>query len=238
MVFSHWSVRDESVSEANDGEIARFMTALALVAVGLFLYGVSCLVQSPRVREEAALVPRMTCDQLVQNGPGTNRYVALTDAWFNIAGFSISEQDSDTGSLELYHPLYAAHLPQEPEPPDLTLILGIMDETERRWVRDECNRRKQLGQPGLSELTGEITKGAALPRWAAERFAEKYPGIQLDKCWIITIGHYEPTANRASHLMSHGIWSTAGATVLILAWWLWRRSRSRDEVKLPSLGRT
>src|SRR5262249_12629958 len=109
--------------------MARFRKAMVVVAVCLFLYGVSCLWQSPRVRDEAARLPRMTCDQLVHKCPGTNRYVSLSDAWFNIAGFSLSEQDWHTGALESYPPLYAAHLPQEPQPRDLTIILGIMDET-------------------------------------------------------------------------------------------------------------
>src|SRR5262249_2988618 len=99
-----------------------------------------------------------------------------------------SEWDGETGALEMYHPLYAAHLLQEPQPCDLTLILGIMDETERRRVRDDCNRRKQLGQPGLSELVGEVTKGAALPPWVNQRFAGKFPGIKPDKWWVISNG--------------------------------------------------
>jgi hypothetical protein len=223
------------VDETDDKEMARFRKAMVIVAAGLFLYGVSCLWQSPRVRDEATRVPRMTCEHFLQNGPGTNRYIALTDACLNIAGQSISEQDSDNGTLELYHPLYAAHLPQEPRPRDLTLILGIMDETERRRVRDDCNQRKQLGQPGLSELTGEVSRGADLPQWVTQRFTEKYPGISLEKCWVITVGRYEPTASRASQLLWHGIGSTTTAGVLILAWWFWRRLESRPgEVKVQS----
>src|SRR5689334_23035897 len=121
-----------------------------LISCALLLYGGCCLVQSPMERQEAAAVPRMTCAQLIKNGPGNNRYVALTDACLSSRP-SVAEWDGETGALEMYHPLYEAHQPQEPPPRDLALVLCIMDEMERRRIRDDSNQRKQLGQPGLGE---------------------------------------------------------------------------------------
>jgi hypothetical protein len=105
----------------------------------------------------------MTCNELIQNGAGNQRYIILTDACLNVEGRSVSECDGETGALELYHPLYAANLKQEPAPRDLTLLLGITDEMARRRIRDDRRRRQQAGQAGLSPFTGELTRGDKLP---------------------------------------------------------------------------
>ena len=60
--------------------VAHFMRGVFIASIGLALYGGYCLVMSPIVRQEAEDLPRLTCDQLSKNGPGNNRYVALTDA--------------------------------------------------------------------------------------------------------------------------------------------------------------
>jgi hypothetical protein len=197
---------------------------LLLAALGAAAYGAYCLVQAPRVREQAQGVPRMTCAQLVQNGPGASRYVALTDARLS-DGKSVSERDSDIGALEMYHPIYAAHVQQEPDPHDLRLVLCIMDEMERRRVRDDRSQRQQLGQPGLSELTGEVKSGVdQLPPWARRGLTEKYRGLPLDNCWVVIVGRYEPTAMRAASFLGHGVVSLGVAAVLLVGWWIWSRA--------------
>jgi hypothetical protein len=148
----------------------------------------------------------------------------LTDACLS-SRRSVGEQDSDTGALELYHPFYAANLPQEPAPRDLNLILCIMDEMERRRIRDDRKQRQQLGQPGLSELTGEVTQGAAqLPPWAREGLRDQFPGIALGQCRVLTVGRYEPTVMRAEGLRWHGFLSASAGGVLLLGWLAWRRT--------------
>jgi hypothetical protein len=211
------------VEEASSA-LRDFMKWLLLTALGLFTYGAYCLVQAPRVREQAQAVPRMSCNQLVQNGPGASRYVALTDAHLS-DGKSISERDGDTGALELYHPIYAAHLQQEPDPHGLRLVLCILDEVERRRIRDDRDQRQRLGQPGLSELTGEVQAGAdQLPPWARQGLTEKYRGLSLDKCWVLIVGRYEPTAIRAASFVQHSVVSLLVAAALLLAWWIWGRA--------------
>jgi hypothetical protein len=209
----------EETQETTDN-VASFMKAVLVVAVGVLLYGGYCLIQSPLVRRAAASVPRMSCADLLKNGPGNHPYVALTDAWLNL-GRSVSRRDSDTGAVEMYHPLYPANLKEEPAPRDLSLIVCIMDELERRRIRDVRNQQHQLGQAGLGELTGAVTAGADLPPWARQGFADKYPGIPLAQCWIITIGRHEPTELRAQKLMNHGILATLAACGMILCWCIW-----------------
>ena len=73
------------------GSLPSFMKAVVVVALGLLLYGLYCLWQSPIVRREAARVARVTCDELTKNGPGNHRYLALTDAWLDL-GRSVSRR--------------------------------------------------------------------------------------------------------------------------------------------------
>jgi hypothetical protein len=112
------------VGATNTADIMNFMRGLLFVALGIALYSAYCLAAAPRLRDQAAHVPTMTCDQLIRNGPGARRYVALTEACL-LGHKSVSEWDGETGSLELYHPLYPASLPEAPQPRDLTLVLCI-----------------------------------------------------------------------------------------------------------------
>src|SRR5262245_21164155 len=188
------------------------MKAVLVVGVGVLVYGGYCLFQSPQVRRAAAGVPRMTCAELIKNGAGNHRHITLTDAWLDL-GSSVSRRDSDTGAVEMYHPLYPADLKEEPAAPDLVLIVGILDELERRLLRDIRNHQHQLGQRGLGELTGAITSGDDLPDWAQQGFAAKYPGIRLGQCRVITVGKDEPTVHRADRLMTHGTLTAAAGCV-------------------------
>jgi hypothetical protein len=222
---------DEPESEL---DVPQFMAAVLAVAAGLAVYGAYCLVQSPRVREEAERVPRMTCGELVQQGPGADRYVTLTDACLS-GGKSVGQSDSDTGAPELYHPLFAAHHQQEPAPRDLLLLVGIMDELERRRIRDDRHLRQAQGQPGLSPFTGEVQKAAAhLPPWARRRLADAYPGMPLGSSWVLIVGRYEPTAHRADDHLRHGIGALLVAGAMGLGWGIWRRFSKRSAAQRSS----
>ncbi len=61
---------------------ATFWKVVFVAAIGALLYGGYCLVQSPLVQQETARVPKMTCNQLIQNGAANHRYVTLTDSFF------------------------------------------------------------------------------------------------------------------------------------------------------------
>src|SRR5438128_8023743 len=63
-----------------NNDSATFMRVVFVAAIGALLYGSYCLVQSPLVQQEAAAVPKITCNQLIQNGAGKRRHVTLTDA--------------------------------------------------------------------------------------------------------------------------------------------------------------
>ena len=213
----------------NTPDIVKFMRGMILVGLGIALYSAYCLAAAPRVRDQAAHVPTMTCDQLIRNGPGARRYIALSEACL-LGEKSVSESDWETGAFELYHPLYSASLPKPPQPRDLAVLLCLTDEMERRRMRDDWKGRERLGQAGLSAFTCEVGKGAErLPKWARDGLKAQFPGIQPDGCWVATVSGYEPTADRAEQFQRHGIGSGLAAIALLLGWgiWRWRRRAGR-----------
>jgi len=214
------------VHQPEPNHFVTFRRTVLQIGCGLLVYAGCCLVQSPQVQQEAASVPSITCAELIKNGPGNKQYVALTDACLSSRP-SVAERDSETGALEMYHPLYGAAHAQEPEPPDLALVLCIMDERERQRLRDDSKERQQLGQPGLSVFTGEVVKRAdRLPQWARDGLREKYPGVVLGKCWVVTVGLQEPTERRAHTLWCYGIVASLAGGTLLVGWLAWRPARA------------
>jgi hypothetical protein len=193
---------------------------LSLIAVGMLVYGGHCLHEAPAMRQAIENLPEMTCEQLVRDGAGGHRYVVLTDAVLS-GGRSVAERDGESGALELYHPIYPAAKAKDPPAVELSLVLGVLDESDRRRVRDDRNQRQTLGQPGLSPLTVEVTGTAdQLPAWAQEGLANNYRGILLSRCRVVTIGLDEPTAVHAQHLQWRGV-GFAVLGVIILGWCAW-----------------
>ena len=205
---------------------------IAVIAVGMLAYGGHSLWEAPAMRRAIENLPEMTCEQLVRDGPGRHRYVVLTDAALT-SGRSVAERDSESGALELYHPIYPAAESKEPPAVQLNLILGVLDESERRRARDDRNQRETQGQPGLSPLIVEVTTTAdQLPAWAQEGLANNYRGILLSRCRVVTIGLDEPTAAHAQRLQWRGLgFTTLG--LMILGWCVWR-IRVRDPLAAPA----
>jgi hypothetical protein len=206
------------------------MKAVLFVCFGLAVFGAVCLVRSPMVLAEARDVRVMTCAEFLKNGAGDDRYVTLSGLYLS-AGDSVGERDGDTGAVELYHPLYSVHLIKEPPPRELGLILCILDETERRRIRDDREERKRVGRGGLSKLTLEIRSPDTIPRWAQKGLKAKYPGIPLPQCRVLALTGYEPTPARAARLLFYGLASVAGAATLFVGWCMWRRIRGRESAE-------
>jgi hypothetical protein len=204
---------------------------LAVLAIAVLAYGGYCLVEMASIREQVKHVPRMTCQQLVQHGPGTHRHVTLTDVSYG-SGRAVAERDGDTGALEMYLPIWSARREREPRPGDIALLLCVMDEGKRRRIRDDRKQRELCGQPGISELTGAVREGAeGLPPWAREGLARQHPGIPLARCWVLTVGLDEPTEGRARRMMWQGIVSILAAGAVLAGWAWWRRTRVANDAR-------
>jgi hypothetical protein len=179
---------------------------LVVASLCLFAYGAWCVVLSRRVEEQAGGLPRMTCDQLIQNGPRGNAFITLTDVRLCSAGY-VFRRDMDAAT-RMYLPIHSARLRQEPRPRELTLLLEILDDRDSERL---------LAQPDVGELTCELwTRADQLDPWVREGLAAKYPGIQLKKCRVLSVGLHEPTIPKAQRIWWDAIVSLVlGATILV-----------------------
>jgi len=204
----------------------------AVVSLGMLAYGRHCLRKAPEMRQAIDNLPEMSCEQLVRDGSGGHRYLVLTDAALT-SGRSVGMRDSESGALELYHPIYAAGNAKQPPAVELKLILGVFDETDRRRLRDDRDQRQVHRQTGFSPIVIEVSTTAdQLPDWAQEGLAKGYPGIVLSRCRVVTIGLDEPTEAHARHLQWRGLGLTA-LGVIMLGWCVWQ-IRVRDRRAAPA----
>ena len=181
------------------------LTAFAFVD-GAFM--LSC---SSRHKDNAQTLPRMTCDDLIQNGPGANQFVTLTDAHLCSKG-DVSSRDMDS-ALEMYVPIYSDSLKQEPQPADIALILEVLDDRDRSALLE----RRDVG-----ELNVELWRQAAqLHPWVFDSLVTLYPGIHVAKCRVVSVGLHEPSLLHARSEMHQGIFSLVAAILFQFGWWIW-----------------
>jgi hypothetical protein len=179
----------------------------------LLLYG-GCTVWGGGVIEDrAARVPRMTCDELVRNGPGGNTYVTLTDVKVCTGGSLFYGDGLSPGHVEETVPVYSAGRGREPEPRDLALIVQVFDDEERQHI---------FRQPEVGELTCEVRRA---PGWMdpedLRALEAKYPGLRVDRCWVLGVGLFEPTAARAREMKWQGTFAAWTGVALLAAVGLW-----------------
>ena len=118
--------------------------------------------------------------------------------------------------MQMYIPVYSAQLGKEPKPRELRLLLEIFDDRERARL---------LSQPDVGELTCELwTRADQLDPWVCDGLAAKYPGIQIKKCRVLSVGLHEPTPSKAREIWWFAIISFVVGSG-ILGWLVWKRSR-------------
>ena len=187
---------------------------LLLTGLLLLSYGGCVVRNSSLVQALAERVPRMTCDQLVRNGPGQNYYVTLTDVRLCSGGYLMRRDGMDGNLDELCQPVYSAALVREPQASELTLLLRITADR----AKDEL-----IGQPGVVEFTCRASRNMSqIDAAMAMALEKKYPGIQLAQCWLLNVGHLEPTVARAERMTRDGIVALVIGGALVLTWAAWR----------------
>ena len=92
------------------------------------------IVKSNRWSDLAKSLPRMTCDDLIQKGPGHNQFIILTDVHLCSRGDALRrDMDAD---MQMYVPIYSGRLMKEPPPAELKLLLEVLDDRESNY----CSR--------------------------------------------------------------------------------------------------
>jgi len=202
----------------------RHRSWFTIASCALLIYGLACLLGYPAQQRRAAAVPRMTCEQLLRNGPGPDGYATLTDVRPCGKGYAFWRDAMSPGDVDVFVPVYAAALPREPEPHELTLLLEVQDAGD--WQR--------LRGAEVVEFTCQVHSTAnRVPDWAQSGLAEKYRGIRLADLKVLTVGLHEPTLAKARLLLVHGTWATTVGAAL-LGWLMWRGRASGTPPPLGS----
>jgi hypothetical protein len=93
------------------------------------------------------------------------------------------------GAIEMYIPIYPGRLVQEPAPAELRLLLEVLDDRDWDALR---------ASPGPLEFACEFwTRAEQLHPWVLQTLEAKYPGIQVRRCRVASVGLHEPTAVKA-----------------------------------------
>jgi hypothetical protein len=188
---------------------------IAIACIALFLHGCYCFANSRWIQQQAEQLPEMTCDQLLQNGLGRGNCLKLTGVRLCTAGHAF-DIDMDAAS-KVVIPIYSARLAREPRPSELQLLLEILD--DRDWDRLQAT-------PEPMEFACEIwTRAEKIDLRANRSLEAKYPGIQVRKCRVVTIGLHEPTLIKASRSWWFGIESFL-LTGSLFSWLVWLRPAS------------
>jgi hypothetical protein len=197
---------------------------MMIASCGLLIYGLACLLGYPAQQQRAAAVPRMSCEQLLKNGPGQDGYATLTDVRLCRKGYAIWRDAMSPGDVDVFVPVYAANLPREPEPHELTLLLEVQDAGD--WQR--------LRSTEVVEFTCQVHSAAdRVPDWAQSGLAEKYRGIRFADLKVLAVGLHEPTPAKARQLLWHGTLA-CGAGAALFGWFMWRRQSSGTPPPLVS----
>jgi len=192
----------------------KWLVGVTLVAV---LLGALLIAESRQWAELARSLPRMTCDDLVQNGPGGNQFIVLTDVHLCSRGDAF-RRDMDA-AMQMYVPIYSSRLLNEPPPTELKLLLEVLDDRPRDQL---------LARPDVGELMIELwTPAANLDPWVKDRLRAIYPGMQLANCRVLSVGLHEPSALRVRSAMQEGIALLIVAIGCQIGWPIWQFARKR-----------
>jgi hypothetical protein len=183
--------------------------------------GVLLIAKSNRWADDARSLPRMTCDDLVQNGPGGSQFIILTDVRLCSRGDAFRrDMDAD---MEMYVPIYSTRLIKEPQPENLKLLLQVLDDRERDRL---------LARPEVHELMVELwTSTGKLYPWVKDRLAALYPGIQLANCRVLSVGLHEPSALRIGSAMQEGVALIIVAFGCQVGWLIWKFGRTHYPIR-------
>jgi hypothetical protein len=184
-----------------------FLTASLLC----FAYGGCCLVLSGEIRERAASLPRMTCHELVRNGPGKYRFIQLTDVQLCSRGHAFY-RDMDA-AMQMVIPIHSRQ-EKEPAPADLALLLDIHDDRDRESL---------LADPDVGKLNCQVDRGIAdIDPGFVEYLQTRYPGLRKANLRLVSVGLHEPTEIKSVRTWWHGIVASLVAAA-ILGWLVGQR---------------
>lgn len=195
------------------------MRTSKILAAGLICFGIGgcCWLQSETMGQQASSLPRMTCAELVKNGPGGHRFVRLTDVRLCSRGGALY-RDMDA-AMEMYIPIHSRR-EKEPEPADLSLLLEVHDDRDRTAL---------LREPDVGELNCQVDRTVAgIGPSFVKVLESQYPGIRMGNLRLVSVGMHEPTQAKAERTWWYGALAFLLGAGLV-AWGIgdWWRTPSR-----------
>src|SRR5215831_4902940 len=172
---------------------------LHFASVFCLAFGGCNLYASKALQEKAAKLPRLTCDQILRKGPGTDEYVIVTDVrpcsrvcvYWSTGGGDISVDEY------FYLPVYPAGAAKEPENRDVTFLF---------FATDRHVGLSLIGQPAGTEVECMVGKASReLDAPTQELLKARYPGLRVRDCWLLTTHFREPMSERAKDAYWSGI---------------------------------
>jgi hypothetical protein len=193
--------------------------AIALPLFGTTLIGIS--IASLNESHEANRPPRViSCRQFEDLDPARLHSVVLTDARPAKDGYVYHERHPGLGWDWVLIPLYSADIDGPPNPADFRIILQL------HGVRNDQDVWQALNSPQLKAVVSRSAGRLLAPDKAL--LDHYYPGINFDRCWILTAGTAPSSALVVWGLGAAGIGSwVAGLFAMYAVWTTWSRYRRR-----------
>jgi hypothetical protein len=176
---------------------------------------------SDRLQEQAANLPRLTCDQIMQKGPGTGAddLVIVTDVrpcsrepvYWRTGGGDIHVDEY------FYLPVYPTGAANEPENRDVTFLY---------FATSREAGLSLLGQPAGTEITCTVHEAfREMDTETQELLVSRYPGLRVRTCWLLTTHRTGPMTEWAEEAYRNGIgFLVVGALLIAGAILLWART--------------
>jgi hypothetical protein len=202
------------------------------VGVVCLAFGGCNLNVSERWEEQAAKLPRLTCEEILRRGPGTDDLVIVSDVrpcsrqpvYWSTGGGDISVDEY------FYLPVYPAGAAKEPENRDVTFLY---------YSSSRDAGRALIGQRAGTEVLCTVRLAAGQLDTSTEELLEsQYPGLRARQCWLLTthrtgtMTEWAEDAHRSGiGFLVAGVGLIAGAIFLGAMTLLRRVSKSPDALE-------
>ena len=202
----------------------QFIPFLLIGGVLCLGFGGCNLVVSQRWQEREPNIPRLTCDQILRQGPGTADLVIVTDVrpctrepvYWSTGGGDIHIDEY------FYLPVYPVGAAKEPENHEVAFLF---------FTTERDIGLKLIGHPAGTELLCTVGLGISeLDSDTQELLASRYPGLRVRDCWLLTTHDDRSMSERAAQGYRAGIgFLVAGVLLITTAIVFWAiTARSSD----------
>lgn len=202
------------------------------IKIGIIIVGIIFAVISAKhaiLASKSSDTPQtITCQQLIDNGPGDNCYIQLKDFVIcsNYFVYETTSYGNENGPYKvIYMPMVPAGSPWHlkvidlyqkygekakfPPPTNIKMILKMSDVKDKIFLEDILN---------VTELKGMVVNAIASIGSEEEKLLQQgYPGIDVDECLIFEPNRQPPSLAHEASMLTGSV-LVLGVGVLWLVW--------------------